>query len=138
MLLCLFPGVLWLWHFLYIVSVNVQCQAFMCFCCVAGINDGCGWPIRRRWLLPGTLSHLWFAGVRECPPWCSIVGATVTVHQVFCILHYSSNVVASETYLTTIWRQSGIRPWGTEVTPLFHQHAASRTKIIRQTPVWSS
>ena len=28
-----------------------------------------------------------FAGVRECPPWCSIVGATVTVHQFFCILH---------------------------------------------------
>ena len=27
------------------------------------------------------------AGVRECPPWCSIVGATVTVHQFFCILH---------------------------------------------------
>ena len=38
-------------------------------------------------LLPGTWSHLWFAGVRECPPWCSIVGATVTVHQFFCILH---------------------------------------------------
>ena len=32
-------------------------------------------------------SRLWFAGVRECPPWCSIVGATVTVHQFFCILH---------------------------------------------------
>ena len=28
----------------------------------------------------------WFAGVRECPPWYSIVGATVTVHQFFCIL----------------------------------------------------
>ena len=28
-----------------------------------------------------------FAGVGECPPWCSIVGATVTVHQFFCILH---------------------------------------------------
>ena len=38
------------------------------------------------WLLPGTWSHLWFAGVRECPPWCSIDGATVTVHQFFCIL----------------------------------------------------
>ena len=42
---------------------------------------------RRRWLLPGTWSHLWFAGVREWPPWCSIVGATVAVHQFFCILH---------------------------------------------------
>ena len=23
-----------------------------------------------------------------CPPWCNIVGATVTVHQFFCILHF--------------------------------------------------
>ena len=38
--------------------------------------------------LPGTWSHLWFAGVRECPPWYSIVGATVTVHKFFCILHF--------------------------------------------------
>ena len=40
-----------------------------------------------HWLLPGTWSHLMFTGVRECPPWCSIVGATVTVHQFCCILH---------------------------------------------------
>ena len=33
-------------------------------------------------------SHLWFAEFSECPPWCSIVGATVTVHQFFCILHF--------------------------------------------------
>ena len=39
------------------------------------------------WLFPGTWSHLWFAGVRECPPCCSIVGVTETVHQFFCILH---------------------------------------------------
>ena len=26
-LVCLFPGVLWLWHFLYRVSVHIQCQA---------------------------------------------------------------------------------------------------------------
>ena len=36
----------------------------------------------------GTWSHLWFAGVRECPPWCSVVGAAVTVHQFICILHF--------------------------------------------------
>ena len=36
----------------------------------------------------GTWSHLWFAGVRECPPWCSTVGATVTAHQLFCIIHW--------------------------------------------------
>ena len=41
-----------------------------------------------RWLLPGICSHLFFAGVRECPPWCSIVDATVTVHHFFCILHF--------------------------------------------------
>ena len=35
----------------------------------------------------GTWSHLWFAGVRECPQWCSIGGATVTVHRIFCILY---------------------------------------------------
>ena len=35
----------------------------------------------------GITSGLNFAGVHECPPWCSIVGATVTVHQFFCILH---------------------------------------------------
>ena len=33
-------------------------------------------------------SHLWFAVVRDCPPWYSIVGARVTVHQFFCILHF--------------------------------------------------
>ena len=26
--------------------------------------------------------------VRECPSWCSIVGATLTVHQFFCPLHF--------------------------------------------------
>ena len=84
-LLCLFPGVLWLWHFPYSVGTHtvpslhiytvVVLRAFM-----AGAS-------RRRWLLPGTWSHLWFAGVLKCPPWCSIVGATVTVHQFFCLLH---------------------------------------------------
>ena len=32
------------------------------------------------------LIGFWFC-FREFPPRCSIVGATVTVHQVFCILH---------------------------------------------------
>ena len=35
-----------------------------------------------------TWSQLCFTGVSECPPWCSIVGATVTLHQFFCILHF--------------------------------------------------
>ena len=71
----------------YIVSVHIQ-PPYIHFRCVAGIHSGCGYPSRRRWLLPGTWSHLWFAGVRECPPWCSIVGATVTVYQFFCNLHF--------------------------------------------------
>ena len=37
---------------------------------------------------PGHLvSPLICKGFRECQPWCSTVGATVTVHQFFCILH---------------------------------------------------
>ena len=32
--------------------------------------------------------HHWFAGVSERPHRCSIVGATVTVHQFFCVLHF--------------------------------------------------
>ena len=39
-------------------------------------------------LLPGTWSDLCYAGVHQCPPWRSIVGATVTMHQFFCILHF--------------------------------------------------
>ena len=80
-LLCLFPGVLWM-DTSYIVSVHIQCQASIH---TLSVCRGHSWRV--RWLLPGTSSHLWFAGVRECPPWCSIVGATVTVHQFFCILH---------------------------------------------------
>ena len=73
----------------YIVSVHIQCQApYIHFRCVAGIN----WRVRlakqETLTPPGTWSHLWFAGVHECPPWCSIVGATVTVHHFFCILHF--------------------------------------------------
>ena len=46
------------------------------------------YPNRRRELLSGIWSHLWFAGVRECPPWYYIVGATMTVHHFFCFLHF--------------------------------------------------
>ena len=46
------------------------------------------WPCPTFGLDSSTWSHLWFAEVRECPSWCSIVGATVTVHQFFCILHF--------------------------------------------------
>ena len=39
--------------------------------------------------LPGHLVSPLVCRVHECLPWCSFVGATVTVHQFFCILHYS-------------------------------------------------
>ena len=52
-------------------------------------NIGLAISVTMCWLLPGTWSHLWFAGVRECPPWCSIFGSTVIVHQFFCILHFT-------------------------------------------------
>ena len=90
-LLCLFPGVLWLWHFLYSVGPHpvsilhvytfVLSRAFM-----AGAASQAGGADSSQ--APGLTSGL--QGVRECPPWCSIVGATVTVHQFFCILHYGS------------------------------------------------
>ena len=71
----------------YIVSVHVQCQSSIY---TLSLCRGHSWRVRlaKQEMLtpPGTWSHLWFAGVRECPPWCSIVGATVTVHQFFCIL----------------------------------------------------
>ena len=88
-LLCFFPGVLWLWHFLHVYSVGphpvsslhiytfVVSRAFM-----AGVASQAGDADSFR-----TWSHLWFAGVRECPPWCSFVGATVTVYQFFCFFH---------------------------------------------------
>ena len=76
-LLCLFPGVLWLWHFLYSVGPHPVSSLYIyTFVVSRAFMAGECW----RWLLPGTWSHLWFAGVRECPPWCSVVGATVTVH----------------------------------------------------------
>ena len=62
-------------------------------------------------LLPGTWSHLWFAGVRECPPWCSIVGASVTAHQFFCILHLNLEKVILLLRTTTPWGRRGFKSW---------------------------
>ena len=49
------------------------------------------WPMWAYWVcLASTilcLSRKSYLNI-ECPPWCSIVGATVTVHQFFCILHF--------------------------------------------------
>ena len=72
----------------YIVSVHIQCQVSIYTYLLC---RGHSWRVRlamqEMLTPPGTWSHLWFAGVRECPPWCSIVGATVTMHQFCCIFH---------------------------------------------------
>ena len=75
----------------------------------------------RTGLLPGTWSHLWFAGVRECPPWCSIVGATVTVHQFFRILHLLP--------ILTLWPNFG----GFHRT-LQRVRLANRGRLLHRTP----
>ena len=70
----------------YIVSVHIKCRTSiytLSLCCGHSLRV---WLAKQETLLlPGTWSHLWFTRVREFPPWCSIVGAAVTVHQVFCI-----------------------------------------------------
>ena len=72
----------------YIVSVHILCQdsIFTLSWC-----RGHSWRVRlakQETLTPPwhRVSPLVYRGL-ECPPWCSIVGATVTVHQFFCILH---------------------------------------------------
>ena len=82
-LLCLIPGVLWLWHFLNSVGPHLVSIHFRC---VAGIHVRLA---KQETLTP--LGHLvtpLVFRVRIYPPWCSLVGATVTVHQIFCILLY--------------------------------------------------
>ena len=72
----------------YIVSVHIECQTFIY---TLSLCRGHSWRVRlakqETLTPPGTWSHLWFVGVCECPLGCSMVGATVTVHQIFCILH---------------------------------------------------
>ena len=50
-------------------------------------------------------SHLWFAGVCECLPLCSIGGVTVTVHLFFCIWHLKRRLFLP---LRAIFRNLGI------------------------------
>ena len=80
-------------HTSYIVSVHIQCQASIY---TRSLSCRHSWRVRlanqETLIFPGTWSHLWFAGVRECLSWCSIVGTTVTVHQFFCILHLYKEV----------------------------------------------
>ena len=81
----------------YIVSVHDQCQASIY---TLSLCRGHSWRVRlakQETLTPPVhLVSPLFAGVRECPLWCSIVGATVTVHQFFCILHYRATVTVHQ------------------------------------------
>ena len=88
-----------LWHFTH---SNLICLQSYVVCKDATLQYILYFEI----LLPGTWSHLWFAGVRECPPWCSIGGATVTVHQFFCILH---GIQLLACYSFIAWRISLLR-----------------------------
>ena len=73
----------------YIVSVHIQCQAYIY---TLSLCRGHSWRVRlakqETLTPPGHLVSPLVYGVRECPPWCSIVGATVTVHQFLSILHF--------------------------------------------------
>ena len=72
----------------YIVSVHIQCQTSIY---TLSLCRGHSWRVRlaKQGTLtpPGHLVSPLVCMVHECTPWCSIVGATVTVHQFFCILH---------------------------------------------------
>ena len=79
---------LFLWYsFIFNVLITHEIITFQDICICQQIQR-----LLKIWTIwtdsrPGTWSNLSFAGVRECPPWCTIVGATVTVHQFFCILY---------------------------------------------------
>ena len=78
-----------LWHFLYSVGphpvASVHIYPLLC--------RGHSWWVRlakqETLTPPGHLVSPLVYRVRECPPWCSIVGATVTVHQFFCWVELS-------------------------------------------------
>ena len=87
-LLCLFPGVLWLWHFLYSVGPDLVSSLHI-YPLLCRAHSWWMWLAKQETLThSGTWYQLLFPGDREFPPWCFIVGATVTVHQFFCILHF--------------------------------------------------
>ena len=69
-LLCLFPGVLWLWHFLYSVGPHPVSSLHIYTFFVS-------WRVRlakqETLTPPGHLVSPLVCRVRECPPWCSIV-----------------------------------------------------------------
>ena len=77
----------------YIGSVHIQCQASIY---TLSLCRGHSWRMRlakqETPTPPGHLVSPLVCRVHECPPWCFIAGATVTVHQFFCILHSGSTL----------------------------------------------
>ena len=77
----------------YIVSVHIQCHASIYTISLCRRHS---WQVRlakqETLTPPGTWSHLWFAGVHECQPWCSIVGATVTSASVLLYFTFRQNL----------------------------------------------
>ena len=75
--------------------------------------------------------------VRECPPWCSIVGATVTMHQLFCILHYYLTL----TVHTFFRRILLISEWHLHIflfrTPRNNPNKDSKKALVRKASSWS-
>ena len=78
-------------------DVHIQCQASIY---TFSLCRGHSWRMRlakqETLTTPGHLVTPLVCRVCECPPWCSIVGATVTVHQFFCILLYFQLQIAFE------------------------------------------
>ena len=74
----------------YKETVHIQCEVFIytLSLCRGHLWEDAASLAEDAYSFQDTLSHLWFAGVHEYPPWCSIVGATVTVHQFFGSLHF--------------------------------------------------
>ena len=70
------------------MSVHIQCQSFIYTLSLCRGHSCLVRLAKQETLTPPGHLLSWFAGVREFPSWCSIIGATVTVHQFFCILHF--------------------------------------------------
>ena len=82
----------------YIVSVSILCRAFIY---ALSLCRGRSWRVRlaKREALapPGHLVSPLFCRGPGCPPWCSIVGATVALRRFFCILHIWSDFAKDKT-----------------------------------------
>ena len=79
---------------LYSVTVHIQCQASIYTLSLCG---GHSWRVRlakqETLTPPGDLVSPLVCRVRECPPWCSIVGATVTCISSFVFYMFKMNIL---------------------------------------------